>query len=117
MEATQEEGLLRACEQLIAVRRLDRAERELARWPSMHPEDAQGHALMARTLTLAGRGGEALAAADEAVRLAPDWAHPHFVRTLALEELDRHEESELSMREALSLAPNHAGYHGLLACS
>jgi tetratricopeptide (TPR) repeat protein len=117
MEATQEDGLLRACKQLIDVGRADLAERELGRWLSMHPEDAYGHALMARALTLAGRGGEALAAADEAVRLAPDWAHSHFIRTVVLEDLDRHQESERSVREALALAPDYAVYHGMLSMS
>ncbi|HYR12221.1 MAG TPA: hypothetical protein VEQ60_30825 [Longimicrobium sp.] len=117
MDATREDGLLEACKRLVEMRRLDLAERELGRWLSRHPHDAHGHALMAWTLALRGRGDEGLRAADEAVRLAPDWAYTHSIRANVLEELDRHEESELSVREAIALAPDYAGYRALLAVS
>jgi hypothetical protein len=44
MDAHHDDSLLRACEQLIQVRRLDLAERELRRWLS-HPHHAEGHSL------------------------------------------------------------------------
>jgi tetratricopeptide (TPR) repeat protein len=117
MDAYQDDGLLTACEQLIGVRRLDLAERELGRWLSMHPEDAYAHALMAWALVLQGRGGEALRSAGEAVQLEPDWSYTHAVMAEVHERGDRHAEAEVSARVALELDPQHAGYHALLAAS
>lgn len=117
MDLQYDDSLLRACERLIEVRRLDLAERELGRWLSMYPEDAYGHALMAWTLTLQGRGEDALAAAGEAVKLEPDWAYTHAMKAEALEHLDRHAEAERAVREALALDPYNAGYHALLGAA
>jgi tetratricopeptide (TPR) repeat protein len=117
MDAHQEDGLLTACEQLIRVRRLDLAERELGRWLSMHPEDAYGHALMAWTLALQGRDDEAVRSAGEAVQLEPDWSYTHAVMAEVHERADRHAEAETAVRAALELDPYHSDYHAILAAA
>lgn len=117
MNLHSDPSLLEACERLIQLRRLDLAERELARWLSMNPEDAHGHALMGWTLALQGRGDEALRSAGEAVQLEPEWAYAHAVMAQVHERLGRHADAERAVREALALDPHHAGYHALLAAS
>jgi tetratricopeptide (TPR) repeat protein len=117
MDAHHDDSLLEACERLIQVRRLDLAERELGRWLSLHPDDAYGHALMAWTLVLQGRGDEALRSAGEAVQLEPDWAYTHAMMAEVHERLNRHADAERSALEALALDPHHAGYHALLAAA
>lgn len=117
MDTHHDDSLLTACERLIQVRRLDLAERELGRWLSMHPDDAYGHALMAWTLALQGRGDEALRSAGEAVQLEPDWSYTHAVMAEVHERMDHHAQAEHSAREALALDPYHAGYHALLAAA
>jgi tetratricopeptide (TPR) repeat protein len=117
MDVHYDDGLLTAAERLIEVRRLDLAERQLARWLSMHPDDAYGHALMAWALVLQGRGDEALRSAGEAVQLEPDWAYTHAMMAEVHERMHRHAEAEASVRVALGLNPHHAGYYALLAAS
>jgi tetratricopeptide (TPR) repeat protein len=117
MDLHHDDSLLQACERLIEVRRLDLAERELGRWLSLHPDDAYGHALMAWTLALQGRGDEALRSAGEAVQLEPDWAYTHAIMAEVHERMGRHADAERSVLEALALAPHHAGYHALLAAA
>lgn len=111
MDAHHDGSLLRACEQLIQ----DLAERELRRWLSLHPHHAEAHSLLGWCLAVQKRPAEALAAAQEAVRLAPDMAHAHRVLASVQIEAGRDREAEHSIRAALELAPSEAEYYAVLA--
>jgi tetratricopeptide (TPR) repeat protein len=115
MDAHHADSLLRACEQLIRVRRLDLAERELRRLLSLHPHHAEAHSLLGWCLAAQKRPAEALQAAREAVRLAPGMAHAHRVLASVQIEADRPRDAERSIRAALELAPAEAEYYAVLA--
>ncbi|HEV3051102.1 MAG TPA: tetratricopeptide repeat protein [Longimicrobium sp.] len=108
---------LRAGRHLIMARRPEMAERELRGWLSLHPDDPHGHALLGWCLALQKRKEEAVAAAGEAVRLAPDWAYTHGVLAEVHLHVGQARQAEMSAREALALDPHHSGYYGLLSAA
>lgn len=108
---------LDAGRQLILVHRPELAERELRHWLSLHPDDAEGHALLSWALARQKRGGEAVAAGREAVRLAPDWAYPHAVLANVHLELGQARAAERQIREALRLDPHPSSYYAVLSAA
>jgi tetratricopeptide (TPR) repeat protein len=58
-----------------------------------------------------GRAGEALAAADEAVALAPGDARAHYVRSLVLEQLKRLPLAREAAERAAALDPEPPAFH------
>lgn len=95
------------------------------------PEDAAAHAMLSLCLVNTDQPQAALAAADEAVRLDPDWSGAHYARAYALphvpiekpmrsfrlsisggdDELKRLRRARAALDEALRLAPDDAHLH------
>jgi tetratricopeptide (TPR) repeat protein len=96
--------LSRASE-LIAARRPEMAERIIRNVLSENPNSALGLAFLAMALADRGSSSEAVAAADQAVRLDPDLAVAHAARYRALEARGLPWDAELAARKALELSP------------
>ncbi|HLL83219.1 MAG TPA: hypothetical protein VK420_11230, partial [Longimicrobium sp.] len=92
---------LDAARQLILARRPEVAERELRRWLTHHPRDAEGQALLAWSLALQLKP-EASREAEAAVRLAPGWAYTHTVLGEVRMRLGLHRTAERALRDALA---------------
>jgi len=107
---------LEAAQRLLDARRPDLAERELRLWLAENPGSAAGYSLLGWALALQRRRG-GVAAAETAVRLAPDSAHAHA----SLGELNLHLErpwhAETPLRRALELAPYDPTIHANLAAA
>lgn len=97
--------------------RPDRAEKELREALAQDPEDPSTLVLLSVCLSALERETEALAAAENAIALAPDWAPPHLARAHALVILERGADAEASARLAISLDPEGAGAYATLAAS
>lgn len=108
---------LEAGRHLLMARRPELAERELRGWLSLHADDPHGHALLGWCLALQKRRDEAVAAAAEAVRLAPDWAYTHAALAEVHLQLGQARQAEQSAREALALDPHNSGYYAILAAA
>lgn len=93
-----------AARHLVLARRPDLAERELRRWLALYPFNAEGHALLGWSLALQKRSG-AVDAAQEAVRLAPEWAYTHAVLGEVHLHLGNPRRAEVPLRRALALDP------------
>ncbi|MDB5098591.1 MAG: hypothetical protein JWM80_3012 [Cyanobacteria bacterium RYN_339] len=93
---------------LLAHGRPADAERELREGLAREPEDPASHAMLALCLDQLDRMDEALAAAQAAVGLAPEWAFTHYVRAVVLVDLERVGEADASLDEAISLDPHMA---------
>ncbi|MEU4409764.1 tetratricopeptide repeat protein, partial [Streptosporangium sp. NPDC023963] len=81
---------------------------ELLRQASLY---ARALSEQARQLTSSHRHEEAVAAYEEAIRLAPGHAGTHRGLGNVLHRLGRHEEAVAAYEEAIRLAPGHAGTH------
>ncbi|HEY0153138.1 MAG TPA: hypothetical protein VGB92_14130 [Longimicrobium sp.] len=107
---------LEAAQRLLDARRPDLAEREVRLWLQENPECAAGHSLLGWALALQRLPG-GVAAAETAVRLAPDSVHAHAT----LGELNLHWErprhAEKPLRRALELAPDDPYIHANLAAA
>ena len=107
---------LEAAQRLLDARRPDLAEREVRLWLEAHPGSAAGHSLLGWALALQRLPG-GVAAAETAVRLAPDSAHAHAT----VGELNLHWErpwhAEKPLRRALELAPDDPYIHANLAAA
>lgn len=68
----------------------------------------------ARVLSALGRNAEALAAIDNAVKIAPDSAHTHWYRGQILATLNRDSDAEDEWKKALALAPREVTPWGSL---
>jgi tetratricopeptide (TPR) repeat protein len=106
---------LEAARQLVLARRPELAERELRRLLARHPELAHAHALLGWCLL--DRGGEAVAAAQEAVRLEPEWPYTHIALAEVHLKLKQPRLAEQSARQALALEPGSAQHHATLAAA
>lgn len=115
MESHDERAPLRLARQLLEVRRVQLAERELRHWLSRHPHDAEGHGLLGWCLSVQKRPDEALRSAREAVRLAPDMPYTHKVLGSVLIRANRPRDAEQSANEALALHPDDPESYALLA--
>ncbi len=75
---------------------------------SIHPDEARYHFALAQALDrLPAHSGEALAAMDEARRLAPDWPAPYFHLSRWLAAAGREDEAIDRLRRFVSLRPDH----------
>jgi tetratricopeptide (TPR) repeat protein len=93
---------------LLQLRRPADAEREVRGILAQDPQNADAHVYLAVALADQDKGEEALAAAGEAVRLAPGQAFPHYVAGHALRRSGRYQEAVAAFRTALELDPRHA---------
>ncbi|MBE3010488.1 tetratricopeptide repeat protein [Microbispora sp. NEAU-D428] len=100
---------------LLALRRPAEAERELRGLLAQDPQNVDGHAFLAVALTEQRRPGEAIDAAAEAVRLAPDRSYPHYVAGQAYHRAGRPREAADATRACLALTPEYAPAWELLA--
>jgi Flp pilus assembly protein TadD len=83
--------------------RADLAEQEVRRVLAGDPDSYEAHAILSRCLARRGRHAEALNAAREAVRLAPNWGWCHSVLGQAWSDQHQRAEAEAAFREALRL--------------
>lgn len=100
---------------LLAQSRPADAEREVMLALAHEPGDAQALALLALSRVEQENHQEALAAAREAVGLAPDQAYFHYVYALVLHRQERDEEALAAVRQAVELDPADADCFALIA--
>lgn len=94
------------------------AEREYRLALAEDPHDADTHALLA--LVLAGqepRRAEALAAAREAVGLAPDEPFPHYAEAVVHIEAERWDDAQRPAEQAVRIDPDDPGHYAVLAAA
>ena len=98
---------------LIGLGRYGQAQRAAEAGLAIEPRSEWLHRL--RALALMDQGGrqlrEALAAADESVRMGPDAALAHYTRALVLRRLKRRQEAEVALGRALKLDPSDPKFH------
>jgi tetratricopeptide (TPR) repeat protein len=95
--------------------RPERAEPELRQAVASEPDDADCRARLALCLAQLDKYREALAEAENAIGLDPEWDFPYFVRAIALAGLGRARQAEGAAREAIEMDPESSSYRGLLA--
>lgn len=100
---------------LIDQGRHDLAEPLLREFLAKDPSNALGHCFVALCRIRRRAWKEAEAELAEALRLGPDVAYIHHVRTRWYVMQNRLADSEPPAREAIRLAPNDPDYHGQLA--
>lgn len=105
---------------LFQHRRLEEAEKEIARGFAENPHNPMGHAILALCLAAREQFDEATQHAQQAVGLAPDmpWMHSTLARVwFARRHLDK---AEAAVAEALKLdpqQPDHFVLHGQIQCA
>lgn len=104
---------------LLAVGQRERARRLAEEFLARAPASAFAHYILSRVCEADRQLDAGLAAAAEAVRLAPDWADAHTRRGTVLFQLGRFAEAETALRAALALQPDDVpamfGYAQLLS--
>jgi Flp pilus assembly protein TadD len=108
---------------LLQLGRVADAERVARGWLAQAPRDAHAHALLAVCLARQGQDRAAVAAAEEAVGLAPDEPEPYSALAEALASGSRRDPlpsarldaAETAAREAVRLAPRDADLLAQLA--
>lgn len=100
---------------LLAQSRPAEAEREVMQALTTEPPDAHALSLLALSRIEQGKRDSALQAARDAISLAPDVAHYHFIHAEVLHRLDRPDDAFRAVQEALRLDPNDADNFALLA--
>jgi len=88
---------------------------ELREVLAQYPEDAVAHAMMGVALARLGLRGEALRAANEAIRLDPTEAYVFYAKSLVLVSLGRPARAARAVREAIRLANDDPRYFYFLA--
>ena len=103
--------------ELVDGGRGDLAERELRALLARAPERGEAHALLAMALIHQQKRAEALAAAREAVRLAP--LHPWALQAMAVVQVrsGRRAPAERAARQALAVVPHEPVFHALLSAA
>lgn len=92
--------------------RYDLAVSELHQALVEDPENVQAHTLMALCQAMSKRYDAALASARMAVGLAPDFAYAHYALSWVYDRLDRMQDAEQTINEALRLDPSNADFYG-----
>lgn len=102
---------------LFDQKRFDLAERSLRQLLSTNHGDASAHALLALCLAALGttRLPEATREAEEAVRLAPDEAFPHYALAHVLTDRNDYRRADAALSEAIRLDPYDANFFALRA--
>ena len=100
---------------LLQQSRAADAERELRLGLAHEPQSPALLALLALSLVEQHKAADAVAAANNAVGLAPDIAYFHYIRGVVMERLERHAEALLAAREAVRLDPSDEEGFALLA--
>jgi tetratricopeptide (TPR) repeat protein len=100
---------------LLAQSRAGDAEREAMLALSTQPDNPQALALLALCRIDQDKRESALEAAREAVGLAPEVPHFHYVHAFVLHRMERAEEAFRAVQEALRLDPSDANNFSLLA--
>lgn len=93
-------------EHLLAIGQLERAKEVAAKQISEDPNEPAAYLAMSRVLLQLREAGAAIAAAEEAVKLAPDWASAWSVRSTALYVAGRFAAAEESILRAIELEPD-----------
>jgi tetratricopeptide (TPR) repeat protein len=88
--------------------RFDLAERYLRHALAEQPERAEAHALLAICLARLRRYREALAAANDGVRLNPTSAYSHYARAVARAAANKQNQALRDIEEAIRIDPTLA---------
>ena len=120
MSSTQETGTAAAdavmrARTLLQLRRPEGAEREARGALARDPGDGDAHAVLALALSALGRADEAVAEANEAVRLVPDNWWPHYVAAFILWKADRDRAGLTAAWAALRIDPSRASIWDVIA--
>lgn len=110
----QSEGLIGRALEHHKAGRLAEAESGYRGAIADDPDDANAWYLLGIALRQGGRAGESLGAFDTALRLAPNAPEPLFNRAVAALALDRRDEAERDLRDALGAKPDFVEAHALL---
>jgi predicted Zn-dependent protease len=100
---------------LYSARHPDAAVARVKQIAAAHPRDAWAQRALCSTLSLVKRPEEALAAADEALRLDPTDRSHVLQRTCILMDLDRPAEAEAVARKGIAGRPDDPALHDALA--
>ncbi len=95
--------------QLLAVGQYERAKELAAQQISDAPDDPSSYVALVSVLMRERNHDGAIAAANRAIELAPEWAGAWRMRATALYQAGRFAESEASIIEAIRLEPDDAG--------
>lgn len=106
LDAGSEMMLENRINDLLAVGQHARARRLAEDFLTHEPESPVGHFLISQICEDSDQYQAGLAAAEEAVRLAPDWANAHMRRATMLFRLGRFAEAEITIRTALAITPD-----------
>ncbi|MGW6565254.1 tetratricopeptide repeat protein [Streptomyces sp. NPDC054975] len=98
---------LEQAELLYGMGRYEQSRERVAQYLAEAPDDPDALVLLARCHLLAERFDEGLAAADEALTHAPDFAFGHYIRGVLLRRLGRAHDAEEAMRETIRLDPDY----------
>lgn len=98
--------------------RAELAEREYRLALAEDPHDADAHALLALLLAAQEpRRAEALAAAREAIGLAPDDAFPHYAEAHVHLEAERWDQAQRAAEQAIRIDPDDPGHYVVLSAA
>jgi tetratricopeptide (TPR) repeat protein len=95
--------------------RYEQAEKEFLRALADNPDDTEAHALRGLTLIRMNRFNEAIAACQEAIRLAPEWSYAHYALSYVLLMQSHLEEAGKAAQEGIRINPHTAYLHSHLA--
>lgn len=94
-------------ELLYDMGRYGQSREQVAQCLAEVPDDPDALLLLARCLMVEERYDEGLAAADEALTHAPDFAFGHYIRGVTLRRMGRPHDAEEEMRETIRLDPHY----------
>src|SRR4029079_15883707 len=101
--------------QLFEWRKHAAAREEVQKFLARQPEDAEAYSLLALCFSNEQKKRRALAAAREAVRLAPDQSNQHHVLGWVHMQFGQHRRSIAAFKNALRLAPDDPAIYDSLA--
>ena len=88
------------------LKQVEKAAAAQERAVRLNPTDAEAVRMLGVYIRRAGRPKEALPWFDEAIKLRPGWASPHWARGRTLEQLRHHADAVRSLQHAKELLPN-----------
>ncbi len=103
-------GVHERIDYLCTIGQLGRARELAAQQISQFPDQPENFLAMARVLIAMREKDAAVAAAQQAVTIAPEWSNAWSIHSAALFNVGRFADAEVSIREAIRLAPDRAIY-------